>query len=209
MNFVKQITVFYLVIFLIGCGAKPPISVPEARELESRIVYGEAREILKASMNVLQDMYYTIEEVDSDMGILIATKLSEGKQAEIRKEETLEEHTPVWKKILVGVFVVAIIGGFIYLITGGSNDKDESDQNSSHHHHNSPIFSNHNNGNGKTIYRYRITINASDYSVNETKLRITTQGEKIRNDEIISAGPIHDAQFYTNFYNRLEQEIGF
>ena len=46
-----------------------------------------------------------------------------------------------------------------------------------------------------------------DLNFDETKLRITAQGEKIANDEIISAGPIHDTQFYEIFFKMLENEI--
>ncbi len=206
MKTVKQLIVYYLTFFIISCGAKPPISVPEAREMESRIVFGESRQILKASMNVLQDMYYSIEEVDSDMGILIATKLSEGKQAEIRQESSAVEKVPVWKKILVGVFIVTIVGGILYIISGGSNNNDNSQHSSDSH---VPIFSNHHDGNGEIIYRYRVTINASEYGIDETKLRISAQGEQIKNGEIINAGPIHDAQFYSKFYQFLQNELGY
>lgn len=206
MKTVKQLIVYYLTFFIISCGAKPPISVSEAREMESRIVYGESQQILKASMNVLQDMYYSIEEVDSDMGILIATKVSEGKQAEIRQERSVVEAVPVWKKILVGVFIISIVSGIMYLISGGSNDNGNS-QHSSHSHN--PILSNHYDGNSEIIYRYRVTINASEYGIDETKLRISAQGEQIKDGEITNAGPIHDAQFYNKFYQSLQNELGY
>ena len=201
MKIIKQIMVFYLVFFIIGCGVnKPPVSASAAREMESRIIYGKSKDILKASMNVLQDMYYTIEEVDSDMGILIASKLSEGKQAEIRKEKSVNDDMSLGKKIFYVIFVVVIIGGVLYLISGDSKKSDENNRKSYHHHH-------HNNRNSKTIHRYKVTINASQNNFDETKLRITAQGEKIANDEIINAGPIHDTQFYDNFFNMLENEL--
>ena len=121
MKFIKQIIIYYLAFFMIGCGSRPPVSVEEAREMETRVIYGESKKILKASMNVLQDMFYSIDEVNSDMGLLIATKASEGKQAEIRKEKSSVDETPLWKKILVGVFVVTIIGGLMILLGGNNN----------------------------------------------------------------------------------------
>jgi hypothetical protein len=207
MKFFNQILVYYLILFIISCGAKPPISVPEAREMESRIIYGESREILKASMNILQDMYYSIEEVNSDMGILIATKLSEGKQAEIRKESSVVEKTPIWKKILVGVFIVTIVGGIMFLISGGNNNNNDNSQSSSHHHN--PVFTNHYDGNGEIMYRYKVTINVSEYGIDETKLRISAQGEQMKDGEIINVGPIQDVQFYDKFYKYLKIELGY
>ena len=207
MKFIKQIIIYYLAFFMIGCGSRPPVSVEEAREMETRVIYGESKEILKASMNVLQDMYYSIDEVNSDMGLLIATKASEGKQAEIRKEKSSADDTPLWKKILVGVFVVTIIGGLMILLGGNNNSHDNDSSNGHHHHSNNTIYSN-NSSSGEVFYKYKVTINTSDYGVDETKLRISAVGQKFQGDEVVKSGPIHDPGFYQTFFNKLNMEMG-
>ena len=206
MNIAKQLITYYLILFMIGCSTKPPITIEKAREMETQIIYGNSKEVLKASMNILQDMYYSIDEINSDMGLLIATKATEGNQAEIRKEQAIDEENSIWKKILIGVFVVTILGG-IMLIVGSKQNNSNQDE-SSHTHHTNPIFSNRNNNN-KELYKYKITINASDFGVDETKLRVSAVGQKLSGDKIINSGPIHDAQFYQNFFNKLNEELGY
>lgn len=206
MKIVKQLITFYLIIFMIGCGAKPPISVEKAREMETQIIHGDSKEVLKASMNVLQDMYYSIDEINSDMGLLIATKATEGSQAEIRKEQSTKNESSIWKKILVGIFVVTILGGIMLIVGNKQNNSNQDD--SSHTHHTTPVFNNNNNSNNQ-LYKYKITINASDFGVDETKLRVSAVGQKLSGDKIINSGPIHDAQFYQNFFNKLNEELGY
>jgi len=207
MNLVKHVIIYYLTIFMIGCGAKPPVTVEKAREMETQIIYGNSNEVLKASMNVLQDMYYSIDDINSDMGLLIATKNTEEKQAEIRKEQSAKDDTSLLKKILVGVFVVTIIGGLMLLL--GNNNQDHSSQNESSHHHSGYVFNNDINKNGEILFEYKITINTSEYGVDETKLRISAVGQKIRGDEVIKSGPIHDIDFYQKFFKGLNQELGY
>ena len=206
MNIIKTITIYYLCIFLIGCSSKPPVSIQEARKMETQVIHGETTEILKASMNVLQDMYYSIDEINQDMGILIATKTSEGKQADIRKESATKDDSSLLKKILVGVFVVTIIGGLMILLGGNNNNHNDNDSN--HNHYSSPVFHSESNSDGNLFYKYKITINASDYGINETKLRVSAIGEKIKGDDVIRTGPIHDTEFYNKFFSELNNELG-
>lgn len=207
MKILKTITIYYLCFFLIGCTSKPPVTIQEAREMETQIIYGDSNEILKASMNVLQDMYYSIDDINQEMGHLIATKSTEGQQAEIRKENDAKEDSSLLKKILVGIFVVTIIGGLMILFFGENNNNNDNDSNHHHHQSNNVIHSN-NSSDGNIFYKYKITINASDYGINETKLRVSALGEKIKGDNVIRTGPIHDTEFYNRFFSELNKELG-
>ena len=56
---------------------------------------------MKASVNVLQDLNYTLDEISDIIGIIIASRVSEKPQGEIHEEETVvDEGTPILMKVL-------------------------------------------------------------------------------------------------------------
>lgn len=206
MTIIKKIINYYLILFLIGCSSRPPVTVEEAREMETKIIYGESKEVLKASMNVLQDMYYSIEEIDAEMGLLIATKETQGQQGEIRKEKNVNEDDSLIKKIVIGFFVFTLLAG-MFMLVGKNNNTENNDSN--HHHHSNTVYHSNNQSEGNKFYKYKITINASELGTDETKLRVSAIGQKIIGDEVYKSGPIHDKEFYNKFFNQLNIELGY
>ena len=73
------ILIAYLIIGVSGCSnppraEKPPTSV--VRAMETRSFNGDLRTVLKASINSLQDMDYTIDVLNSDIGSVSYTHLT-------------------------------------------------------------------------------------------------------------------------------------
>ena len=78
----------YLAGFLIvGCAPRrPPVSIVEARSMETRTLQADYDKVMKASINVLQDLRYTIDVADGDLGLVVGSKLTEGEHADLAKE---------------------------------------------------------------------------------------------------------------------------
>jgi hypothetical protein len=95
--------VAYLIIGLSGCSTpprteKPPTSI--ARAMETRSFSGDLKTILKASINSLQDMDYTIEVLNSDVGLITASRTTENKKARLASEGPQEGMTDSEKACL-------------------------------------------------------------------------------------------------------------
>ena len=114
-NFGKSLfylLVGYLVIGLSGCTTpprteKPPTSV--ARAMETRSFSGNLKTVLKASINSLQDMDYTIEVLNSDVGLITASRTTENKKAKLASEGSQEGMTDSEKACLaIGAIAIRI-----------------------------------------------------------------------------------------------------
>jgi len=198
----KKLVIYHLCLFLITC-AKPPVKVEEARAMETRSYPADQTELMKASLMVMQDMYYTIDNVDNDLGLITATKVTEGFQAQTRKEPDAVD-TPLWKKILTAVFVVAILGTLLFLISGGGSSSKQSDDDD-HHHNRGYVY--HDSNNGDTVYRYKITLTINEDDVLGSTIRVSAQGEKLKGDNIVSTGPVHEPEFFETFYSGIDKEV--
>ena len=87
------VLITYLSFSLSGCAAtrpeKPPATV--ARAMETRSYSGDLSTILKASINALQDMNYTIDVLNSDVGLITASRTTEQEQALLDYEKEAAE----------------------------------------------------------------------------------------------------------------------
>ena len=132
----------YLIIGLIGCSTpprveKPPTSV--ARAMETRSFSGNLKTVLKASINSLQDMDYTIEVLNSDVGLITASRTTENKKAKLASEQSNEGMTDSEKACLTigAIAVIAVIAAAIFdgdddgggnnIYTGGDDEGDADD----------------------------------------------------------------------------------
>ena len=82
--------VAYLSISIIGCTAtqptvKPPTTI--ARAMETRTFQKDMKTILKAAINALQDMDYTINVLNSDVGLITASRTTEQQKSELASDE--------------------------------------------------------------------------------------------------------------------------
>ena len=201
----------YLILFLIGCSsAPPPLSVAEARSMQTRIIKADYNKVMKASVNVLQDLNYTVDEISDIIGIIIASRVSEKPQGEINEEETVvDEGKPIWMKVLGITLITAIVVGILFLILGGDDDDDDDDGDDDFDHRHS--------GNGTTIiresrsrhkvYKYRITINLDSINEQETKVRVSLQGQQMRGSDIERTGTVNDPEFFQRFFANLDKSL--
>ena len=85
--------VSYLSLSLFACTQprpeKPPSTI--ARSMETRSYSGDLSKVLKASINALQDMNYTIDVLNSDVGLITASRTTEQEHAVLDNEKEADE----------------------------------------------------------------------------------------------------------------------
>lgn len=195
----------YLVAFLVGCAPRrPPVTVTEARSMETRIVQAEYDKVFKASINVLQDLRYTIDVIDGDLGLIVASRHTEGKQTQLAEEPARTREVPTWQKVLGITVIVAIVGGIIWLITRGGDDDDrgrDRDRGRTH------VYHPDRGRNGPAVYQYRVTVNIESFDPGETRVRVSGTGERERGGRVEEAGPIEDPEFFQRFFSSLDKAL--
>jgi len=201
--------VAYLSISIIGCTApqptvKPPTTI--ARAMETRTFSKDMKTVLKAAINALQDMDYTINVLNSDVGLITASRTTEQKKSELSHDENeVEGLSEIQKTCLIisGVVIVAIMLGTIF---GG--DDDDSGKNSNDR---SPIRIGGGDGKddptGPRIYRYKVTINLNDLDADNTKIRVSASGEIEQDGKILSTGGIHELEFFQQFFANVNKAL--
>ena len=188
--------VAYLSISIIGCTAtqptvKPPTAI--ARAMETRTFQKDMKTVLKAAINALQDMDYTIDVLNSDVGLITASRTTEQQKSELASDEE-EKGLSNFEKacIAVGlVFIVAMIldddgathgGG-----RSGGNSKD------------GPT--------GPRIYRYKVTVNLNDMNTENINVRVSASGEIEQDGKILSTGGIHEPEFFQQFFANINKAL--
>ena len=203
MRTASLILKLYLISFIAGCApTKPPATVAEARSMETRIVGAEYNQVLKSSLNVLQDLYYSVDVVEADLGLIQASRHTEGKQANTIEEKGIEEPLD-WKKICGVAAVAVLFVGFIALLTNAGSDGDGDDSDSEQHH-----FIHDDDGpSGPVVYNYKVTVNLETVSEDQTKVRVSAQGEKLVGGSVVSAGPVQEPEFFQRFFASLDKSL--
>ena len=209
LKIINRVIIGYLVIFLTGCStpprvAKPPTSV--ARAMETRTFEGNLITILKASINSLQDMDYTIEVLNSDIGLITASRTSEDRKANLTNDlESNEELSAGEQACLIAGAAVAVILFISFL------DSIFDGENSNNRENNRWPSSNSNRNNnepdGPIIYRYKVTINITESDNNQTKVRVSASGEAEQDGKILSTGGIHELEFFSKFFAGMNQGL--
>jgi len=200
-RFYYNLLIGYLVIGLIGCSTPPRVEKPPAsiaRAMETRSFSGNLKTVLKASINSLQDMDYTIEVLNSDVGLITASRTTESKKAKLASEAPQEGMTDSEKACLTigAIAIIAVIAAAIFdgddnnsgnnIYTGGGNDDG-------------PV--------GPMIYRYRVTINLTELDEKETNVRVSASGEVEQDGKILSTGGVHEPEFFQKFFTGMNQGL--
>ena len=171
--------------------------------METRTIRADYNKVLKASINVLQDLHYTIDALDGSLGLIVASRLTEAKQADLAREPKEEDDIPTWQKVLGIGLIIVIVGGIILLLTGGGDDDDDDEENVSHHH-----FREDSDAQRKSkVFQYKMTINLEQLDDKETNIRVSVQGQTLVGGKVVKAGPIHEPEFFQKFFASLDKAL--
>ena len=190
-----------LILGISGCANSPRLEKPPAsiaRAMETKAFPGDLKTVLKASINSLQDMDYTISVLSSDVGLITANRTTEYKKTELASENTDEGMSDAQKACLAvgAITLIAIVIGSIFDGDGDGNDSSPM------------IFNDNDDGpDGPKIYRYRITINLTELENNETNVRVSASGEVEQDGKILSTGGVHELEFFQKFFNGMKHGL--
>ena len=190
----------YLTIGLIGCSTPPRVEKPPtsiARAMETRSFSGNLKTVLKASINSLQDMDYTIEVLNSDVGLITASRTTENKKAKLASDQSNEGMTDSEKACLTigAIAIIAVLAAAIF-----DGDEDSSGGNN--------IYTgggNDDGPDGPMVYRYKVTINLTELNDTETNVRVSASGEVEQDGKILSTGGVHEPEFFQKFFAGMNQ----
>ena len=208
------ILVIYLAVMVSGCSFRPTELPPEeARILQTREIIGSPEEIARATVSVLQEMHYTLLNVNMGLGIITAERNSERYLAPISRETLTESKiNDDLQTFCLVAGAAAIIGLFLaWIFDGTEDDQDDEDWVDDRHQgsrlvhpHPGPVYIDSNDS-GPDSYHYTMTITMEETSQQMTRVRVTVQGQHFEGADIVKSGPVQSQKFYADFYNRLDQ----
>ena len=201
--------VAYLSISIIGCRApqkpsvKPPTTI--ARAMETRSFAKDMTTVLKAAINALQDMDYTIDVLNSDVGLITATRTTEQKQSELSTDGSDSEGFSEFEKACLTLFAIFSVAIILDMIFGGDDDSENNSNDRS------PIRIGGGDGKenptGPQIFRYKVTINLNELDADNTKIRVSASGEIEQDGKILSTGGIHELEFFQQFFANVNKAL--
>ena len=213
--------------------AKPSTAVN--RQLQTRKFPRESKTVLKAAIGSLQDLDYTIDVLNSDIGLITASRTTEEKKADVSPDtvpvdSSVDQEEAGKKDWVTGCATVLMIGLVVGIfavvfnnVFGGSDD-DEGDDNksskSSSRGNRGSWFSSGNGGGetnnyytvddspkGPVIYRYKVTINLEELDSLNTQIRVSASGESEQDGAILATGGIHEPDFFRKFFASMEKSM--
>ncbi len=196
----------YLVAFLGGCASAPPPSIEEVRGMQTREVDAGYDDVVTASLRVLQDLGFTVEESDTGAGVITAQRQTTARLGDLAEDEDQgDKGLPTWATVLLIVTGVIIIVGIVALVAGSDDDEEEQAK----HRHHTPTFVETSTVETEGIehYNYRLTINLERLADTITGIRVSMQGNRMKGDAVLETGAVYDPQFYEDFYYRLEEAL--
>ena len=201
--------VAYLSISIIGCTApqKPSVRPPTtlSRAMETRSFAKDMTIVLKAAINALQDMDYTIDVLNSDVGLITASRTSQQQKSELSIEENDAEGFSEFEKACLTAFGIVSLLIIMDMIFGGDDDSGNKSNDSS------PIHIGGGDGKenptGPQIFRYKVTINLNELDADNTKIRVSASGEIEQDGKILSTGGIHELEFFQQFFANVNKAL--
>ena len=201
-KFLRVILAIYLGLFFTSC----------ARNIQTYVLSVGINSAMDAVILALQDHLYMIDDVDSELNIIMASRSTEKKLANTVIEPN-ESELPLWLKITGITVIIAIIGLIIF--SGDDEDSDDIEcglnahENCNHGnkntHHN--YYSNGNNFGGDMTYYYKLNVTLVEGDDDRTHIRIMAQGESLENGNVVKAGIIQDPDFYNQIFNQIDNII--
>jgi len=224
--------IFYLSSSTLVLAQNKP-STAVSRTLQTRSFPTDVKTTLKASINALQDLDYTIDVLNSDVGLITASRTTEEKKAEVSTVETVNtetnsnneeavkaEQTQTCVKVLgiafVAVFAVILLGA----IFGDDDDDDDKSSSSSSSsgwkrnrgssnttHKTVNNYYQDDTPKGPRIYRYKVTINIDNSGSENTTVRVSASGELEQDGKILESGGIHEPEFFKRFFASMNKSL--
>ena len=193
--------VAYLSISIIGCTAtqptvKPPTTI--ARAMETRTFQKDMKTILKAAINALQDMDYTINVLNSDVGLITASRTTEQQKSELASDEE-EKGLSNFEKACIAVGVVFIVVMIYSMIFDDDGVNDGGGRRGGGNSRDGPT--------GPRIYRYKVTINLNDMDIENINVRVSASGEIEQDGKILSTGGVHEPEFFQQFFANINKAL--
>ena len=226
--------IFYLSSSTIILAQNKP-STAVSRTLQTQSFPTDVKTTLKASINALQDLDYTIDVLNSDVGLITASRTTEEKKADVstnesqttkaisnNEEAVKAEQTQTCVKILgiafVAVFFVVLLGAIF-----GDDEEDDDDKKNSNSSSSSGWKRSRNSSNttnktvnnyyqdntpkGPRIYRYKVTINIDESGSEDTNVRVSASGELEQDGKILESGGIHEPEFFKRFFASMNKSL--
>ena len=215
----------------------PPTNPSTAvnRQLQTRKFSRDNKIVLKAAIGSLQDLNYTIDVLNSDIGLITASRTTEEKKADVSPDtapvdagvdlEDSRENDLI--SGCVSVLMIGLVVGIFAVVFNnvfGGSDDDEDDDNKSSKSSSSgnrgSWFSSGNGGGetnnyytvddspkGPVIYRYKVTINLEELDSLNTQIRVSASGESEQDGAILKTGGIHEPDFFRRFFASMEKSM--
>ncbi len=218
-----------------GAQVAPPINPSTAvnRQLQTRKFSRDITIVLKAAIGSLQDLDYTIDVLNSDIGLITASRTTEEKKADVSTDtapvDAIVDPEEAGKKDWSGCVSVLMIGLFVGLFAfvlsnmfGGSDDDEDEDDKSSNNNSTSKnsgsgwslgggetnnYYTQDNAPKGPVIYRYKVTINLEELDSLNTRIRVSASGESEQDGAILKTGGIHEPDFFRKFFASMEKSM--
>lgn len=210
----------YLIVFLTGCTPRPDeLPVDQARELTTRTLNGTPDEVAKAVVTVLQDMHYNLDTVDSELGLIAASKKTQRPQGRISREtppvETEEGLTEAETFCLIAGIFAATALFLSWLFDGdifdGDDDDDWDDDDGWGRRrvvHEHVIWGSDDHPSGASYYEYKTTVNLMDTGYGQTELRLSIQGSHYDDGILQATGPVQEAELINYFFGQVATVLG-
>ena len=216
--------------------AAPPQSKPStavARTLQTRNFSADMKTALKASINALQDLDYTIDVLNSDVVLITASRTTEEKKAVVSKDgiETGPSHkmdeAEAKRDACISAIGLAIVAGIFAIIIGalfGKSDKDDGDDEKSSSSSSgkwrssskssssggttiNKYYTKDSGPEGPRIYRYKVTVNLEEINQGTTEIRVSASGELEQDGKILESGGIHEPEFFKRFFASMNKSL--
>ena len=207
--------ILYLCTSLIGCSApqqptvKPPTAV--ARAMETRSFSKDMKTVLKASINALQDMDYTVDVLNSDIGLITASRTTEKGQPPLSADNTANnDQVSGLGKLLPIVFIAGAAIILFNLIFGDDDDDGDKRRDRDGPNINLGLGGGSSGDSGPVgprIFRYKVTINLNNLNADNTKVRVSASGEIEQDGKILSTGGIHEPKFFRQFFANVNKAL--
>lgn len=185
----------YLSLSLFACTPprpeKPPSTI--ARAMETRSFSGDLSKVLKASINALQDMNYTIDVLNSDVGLITASRTTEQEHAVLDNEKDADLLSGL-QKFCIGAGVLIFIAVIFAAISGGDGNNNGWNRGND-------------NEKGPVVYRYRVTVNLNELNQTETQIRVSATGESEQDGSILQTGGVHEPEFFQKFFANMDKAL--